>query len=79
MHEGVIGGVTEIRTREPLLATTRFPGVPLQPLEHHSYLCFTRLSTQDVNAGFKKIAFHTAKLMLLFRMAITLCNFFVIL
>ena len=30
------GGVTEIRTRETLLTFTRFPGVPLQPLEHHS-------------------------------------------
>ncbi len=29
-------GVTEIRTRDTLLAYTRFPGVPLQPLEHHS-------------------------------------------
>ena len=29
-------GVTEIRTREPLVTVTRFPGVPLQPLEHHS-------------------------------------------
>ncbi len=31
-------GVTEIRTRDTLLAYTRFPGVPLQPLEHHSNL-----------------------------------------
>ena len=30
-------GVTEIRTRDTLLAYTRFPGVPLQPLEHHSF------------------------------------------
>ena len=29
-------GVTEIRTRDALLTHTRFPGVPLQPLEHHS-------------------------------------------
>ncbi len=29
-------GVTEIRTRDTLLTYTRFPGVPLQPLEHHS-------------------------------------------
>lgn len=34
--QGFDCGVGEIRTREPLLATTRFPGVPLQPLEHHS-------------------------------------------
>ena len=31
-------GVTEIRTRDTLLGYTRFPGVPLQPLEHHSLL-----------------------------------------
>ena len=30
------GGVREIRTPESLLTITRFPGVPLQPLEHHS-------------------------------------------
>ena len=30
-------GVGEIRTRGTLLAHTRFPGVPLQPLEHHSF------------------------------------------
>ena len=29
-------GATEIRTRETLLTFTRFPGVPLQPLEHRS-------------------------------------------
>ncbi len=29
-------GARGIRTPEPLLATTRFPGVPLQPLEHRS-------------------------------------------
>ena len=30
-------GATEIRTRDTLLAYTRFPGVPLQPLEHRSF------------------------------------------
>ena len=29
-------GENEIRTRDTLLAYTRFPGVPLQPLEHLS-------------------------------------------
>ena len=29
-------GESEIRTREPVLPVTRFPGVPLQPLEHLS-------------------------------------------
>ena len=32
----VFSGATEIRTRDTLLAYTRFPGVPLQPLEHRS-------------------------------------------
>ena len=40
------GGVTEIRTRDTLLAYTRFPGVPLQPLEHHSFFVLRR----EVNA-----------------------------
>ena len=31
------GGVRGIRTPDTLLAYTRFPGVPLQPLEHHSF------------------------------------------
>ncbi len=31
-------GEDEIRTRETLWAFTRFPGVPLQPLEHLSLL-----------------------------------------
>ena len=30
-------GATEIRTRETVLPFTRFPGVPLQPLEHRSF------------------------------------------
>ena len=29
-------GESEIRTRDTLLGYTRFPGVPLQPLEHLS-------------------------------------------
>ncbi len=35
----IFSGKSEIRTRETLLAFTRFPGVPLQPLEHLSFLC----------------------------------------
>ena len=31
-------GESEIRTREPVLPVTRFPGVPLQPLEHLSLM-----------------------------------------
>ena len=40
-HPGLLpifSGVTEIRTRDTLLGYTRFPGVPLQPLEHRSML-----------------------------------------
>ena len=33
---GVFSGESEIRTRDTLLGYTRFPGVPLQPLEHLS-------------------------------------------
>ena len=36
-------GATEIRTRDTLLGYTRFPGVPLQPLEHRSLLIFLTL------------------------------------
>ena len=32
----VNGGENRIRTCEPVLPVTRFPGVPLQPLEHLS-------------------------------------------
>lgn len=52
---GGLSGVTEIRTRETLLTFTRFPGVPLQPLEHHSK-----------NICSRTFAFATAKLMIFF-------------
>ncbi len=32
-------GKRGIRTPEPVLPVTRFPGVPLQPLEHLSFGC----------------------------------------
>ena len=32
-------GENRIRTCEPVLPVTRFPGVPLQPLEHLSLIC----------------------------------------
>ncbi len=41
-------GVSEIRTRDTLLAYTRFPGVPLQPLEHHSFFGFDCLFWVEV-------------------------------
>ena len=34
---GIPRGETGIRTPEPLWTVTRFPGVPLQPLEHLSF------------------------------------------
>ena len=36
-------GETGIRTRDTLLAYTRFPGVPLQPLEHLSNWRFLQI------------------------------------
>ena len=40
----IVCGVTEIRTRDTLLGYTRFPGVPLQPLEHHSVIVATKVA-----------------------------------
>ena len=34
----ILCGEDRIRTYEPLSAVTRFPGVPLQPLEHLSFV-----------------------------------------
>ena len=36
-------GENRIRTCEPVLPVTRFPGVPLQPLEHLSFFCATKV------------------------------------
>ena len=36
IYNVLLSGVRGIRTPDTLLAYTRFPGVPLQPLEHHS-------------------------------------------
>ena len=44
-------GENEIRTRDTLLAYTRFPGVPLQPLEHLSMGC--RLLLEAERQGFE--------------------------
>ena len=38
-------GETEIRTRETLWESTRFPGVPLKPLEHLSWADFPAAGT----------------------------------
>ena len=40
VYGAFICGVRGIRTPDTLLAYTRFPGVPLQPLEHHSLSWF---------------------------------------
>ena len=40
-------GESEIRTREPVLPVTRFPGVPLQPLEHLSLWVAPVLDVSD--------------------------------
>ena len=42
----MISGESGIRTRETLLAFTRFPGVPLQPLEHLSKTGFLGYTLQ---------------------------------
>ena len=42
-----LSGESGIRTRDTLLAYTRFPGVPLQPLEHLSL--FSNKETDNGN------------------------------
>ena len=44
-------GESEIRTRDTLLGYTRFPGVPLQPLEH---LSNTGPETDGVKTGLQR-------------------------
>ena len=46
---GVGCGETEIRTRDTLLAYTRFPGVPLKPLEHLSKRTFQIFGTAKIS------------------------------
>ena len=46
---GIWGGETEIRTRDTLLEYTRFPGVPLKPLEHLSNGPFSNRECKDKN------------------------------
>ena len=54
--EGVFGenfcGETEIRTRDTLLEYTRFPGVPLKPLEHLSRLKSRKNGTANIGTFF---------------------------
>ena len=56
----------EIRTPEPLLTVTRFPGVPLQPLEHHSNCVWVECTKRGVHSPVSGA--KIAKLL-------TLCNF----
>ena len=57
-------GETGIRTPETLLEFTRFPGVPLQPLEHLSFA----LSGAKLNIGYKITTFfaHTQEFVQIF-------------
>ena len=77
-----LSGVTEIRTRDTLLAYTRFPGVPLQPLEHHSLVCvcqtvFSRtVELLARQSGSFIRPFDGAKLMLLSEPTMRVCLFF---
>ena len=45
-------GETEIRTRDTLLEYTRFPGVPLKPLEHLSGLKSRKNGTTNIETIF---------------------------
>ena len=40
-----------IRTPDTLLAYTRFPGVPLQPLEHHSKVVLSNMAAKIMHVG----------------------------
>ena len=51
-------GENEIRTRDTLQEYTRFPGVPLQPLEHLSLQLPTREKTLHKNRKQQKAAFQ---------------------
>lgn len=53
----VLSGKSEIRTRETLLAFTRFPGVPLQPLEHLSFLCGCKVTFFSLFSKLSSILF----------------------
>ena len=57
-------GENGIRTRDTLLAYTRFPGVPLQPLEHLSFL----ISRNLISAIFVPRADFSHKCILFFRL-----------
>ena len=48
----LICGETEIRTRDTLLEYTRFPGVPLKPLEHLSKLKSRKNGTTNIGTFF---------------------------
>ena len=52
----LICGETEIRTRDTLLEYTRFPGVPLKPLEHLSNVTPVKIGTTKVSIFFGILA-----------------------
>ena len=64
-------GKRGIRTPEPVLPVTRFPGVPLQPLEHLSIFRRTLLNRRNMLLQ----QFRSAKLLLFLRNTITFIVF----
>ncbi len=52
----ILCGETGIRTPETLLEFTRFPGVPLQPLEHLSFSPKIKIFGTPTRGGFSKSA-----------------------
>ena len=50
----IICGENRIRTCEPVLPVTRFPGVPLQPLEHLSNDIFPQKRLQNYKEKLKR-------------------------
>lgn len=62
-HISPIRGKTGIRTLEPFLTTTRFPDVPLQPLEHLS----NRAATETGLSAGANIRIKSLKFQLYFR------------
>ena len=51
-------GERGIRTPEPLLTVTRFPGVPLQPLEHLSLAVVFALAAAKLRLIFDSTSFY---------------------
>ena len=59
-NQAVLRGENRIRTCEPVLPVTRFPGVPLQPLEHLSFSqCGCKGTKKSVKRKGKEEKFHS--------------------